>query len=225
MQRTILISLITVLTLESCTTTQDQSEAKEVVEFNQELANELTLMAEVDQTAAWIPEGKFKEYSQEEWQAYKDSVFTTNKNRAEQIFNEYGFPGFDLVGEKGSFNFWLIVQHCDFDPDFQQKVLASMKIEISRDNANKRNFAYLTDRVNKNLDKKIVYGTQVTYNKFGQAIPQPLEDSVNVDKRRAEVGLEPLVDYLNRMTESHWEMNKENMLNRGITEPKLYETD
>ncbi|MEP2023426.1 MAG: DUF6624 domain-containing protein [Reichenbachiella sp.] len=222
MQRIILLSIIALFG--SCTKNQDQNKEKAIVEFNQELANELAQMVEVDQTAAWIPEGRFKEYSREEWQAYKDSVFTTNKKRAEEMFNEHGYPGFDLVGEQGSFDFWLIVQHCDFDPEFQKQVLLAMETQISKENANKRNFAYLTDRVNKNMGKKLIYGTQVTYNRFGQAIPQSLEDSANVDVRRADVGLEPLVDYLNRMTESHWEMNKENMINRGITEPKLHET-
>lgn len=51
----------------------------------------------------------------------------------------------------------------------------------------------------------------------------PLEDSLNVNKWRAEVGLEPLEEYLNGLTICHFEMNKRNMLNRGITEPKLYE--
>jgi len=35
---------------------------------------------------------------------------------------QYGFPGYDLVGQKGSNSFWLIVQHCDKDVDFQEQV-------------------------------------------------------------------------------------------------------
>ena len=37
-------------------------------------------------------------------------------------------------------------------------------------------------------------------------------------------GINLIEDYLNHMTQSHFEMNKENMLKRGITEPKLYES-
>ncbi|MFK7953534.1 MAG: DUF6624 domain-containing protein [Ekhidna sp.] len=192
------------------------------VVFNQQLADELAEMAEVDQTAAWIPSGKFKEYSPEKWASYKDSVFQSNKVRAEQIFNTYGYPGFNLVGENGSNNYWLIVQHCDFDPAFQERVLIGMEEEVRKGNADKRSYAYLVDRVRVNFGEKIVYGTQVTYNRFGQAIPKNLEDSANVDARRAEVELEPLVNYLNGMTENHFEMNKENFLSKGRTEPMLY---
>ncbi|MGY5848498.1 hypothetical protein ACW6QP_13900 [Salegentibacter sp. HM20] len=43
--------------------------------FNQELANELRRIAEIDQIAAYIPQGEYKQLSQEEWAAFKDSVF------------------------------------------------------------------------------------------------------------------------------------------------------
>jgi len=214
-----------IILLQACASKGQQNEKSVKNELDFDLRNEIAQMAEVDQTAAWIPQGEFKNYSQEEWRAYKDSVFTSNKKRAEEIFNEHGFPGFDLVGEQGSHDFWLIVQHCDFDPEFQMKVLTDMKLKMENNQADKSNYAYLIDRVNKNLGEKIIYGTQVTYNKMGQAVSRPLIDSANVDIRRAEVGLEPLVEYLNRMTQSHWEMNKENMLKRGITEPMLYSSE
>lgn len=65
----------------------------------------------------------------------------------------------------------------------------------------------------------------MTYNSLGQAYPKDLADSLNVNKRRAEVGLEPIEEYLNRMTQMHFEMNKEYLKNRGITKPVLYKTN
>jgi len=202
---------------------KNPNQEKNEVKFNQELANELFKRAELDQTAAWIPEGKFKEYTQEEWKAYKDSVFTTNKFFLEEVLNKYGYPGFDLVGKEGEKNYWVMAQHCDFDPTFQERVLEKLKQQVKIGNADGRNFGLLTDRVNLNSGKKQIFGTQVTYiRETGQAIPKPLKDSLSVNERRASVGLEPIEEYLNRMTESHFQMNKENMLNRGITEPKFY---
>nr|WP_317129026.1 DUF6624 domain-containing protein [Mangrovivirga cuniculi] len=139
------------------------------------------------------------------------------------MLDQYGYPGINLVGKEGSSNYWLIVQHCDFDPDFQKRVLKMMKKEIEKDNADGRNYAYLTDRVRKNTGKKLLYGTQVVYNSKGQAVSRPLEDSANVNIRRSEVGLQPLEAYLNQMTKLHFEVNKELMLKKGITEPILYE--
>lgn len=221
MLRIILIPLIASLIFQACSQKRQTTEER-VIQFDQGLADELKQMAEVDQTAAWMRKGKFKDYSLDEWRAYKDSVFRTNKKRAEEIFDKYGYPGFTLVGERGSHDFWLIVQHCDFDPDFQINVLKDMKTEMENGNASKRSYAYLIDRVHKNLGKRIIYGTQVTYNEYGQAISRPLEDSANVNVRRAEMGLVPLEAYLNELTVGHFEMNKANLLNKGITEPKLY---
>ena len=48
---------------------------------------------------------------------------------------------------------------------------------------------------------------------------------INVNKRRKEIGLEPLEEYLNYMTEMNFEMNKEFYAKKGVTEPKLYKTE
>jgi len=194
------------------------------IEFNQGLVDELKTMTEIDQVAAYIPQGKYKQWAQGRWENFKDSVFTTHKVRLEKIFDEFGFPGYNLVGKEGSNNFWLMVQHSDKDIDFQSRVLEKLKIEVENNNADGSNYGLLTDRVKINKGEKQIYGTQVTYNAQGQAYPKPLLDSLNVNKRRAEVGLDPLEQYLNMMTLMHFEMNKDNLKARGINEPRLYKT-
>ena len=95
------------------------------VEFNQELVDELSKMTVIDQLAASnaFPPKNYSYLTQKEWVSFKDSVFTTNQKRTGEIFNEYGFPGYDLAGKGGSFDFWLITQHSDHNPEFQQNVL------------------------------------------------------------------------------------------------------
>lgn len=200
----------------------------EEIHFNEELSGELIKMAEIDQMAAWnaFPPEEYKHLTQDEWEIKKDSIYKNHKLRLEEILKIYGYPGFDLVGKEGEKNYWLMVQHSDFDPDFQRQVLELLEKQVEAGNADSRNFGLLTDRVRLNSGEKQVYGTQVTYVKeTGQAIPKPLEDSLNVNKRRRTVGLETIEEYLNMMTEMHFEMNKENMLKRGITEPQLYKTE
>jgi hypothetical protein len=81
-----------------------------------------------------------------------------------------------------------------------------MKKEVKTKKADPKNFAYLTDRVNLNSDKPQIYGTQVTYQDR-TAIPKELAKPRAVNKRRKEVGLEPIEDYLKMMTEMHRQMN------------------
>jgi len=214
------------LFLIACNQTSREKQGPEnEVEFNQELANELNRMAEIDQIAAYIPQGKYKELSKIEWNEFKDSVYTTHEKRLQKIFKEYGFIGFDLAGKEGSSNFWVMVQHSDHNPKFQNEVLKKMKIEIDKMNADPTNYGLLVDRVKLNTGQAQVYGTQIDYNNnLAQAYPKNLADSINVNKRRKSIGLEPIETYLNKMSEMHFRMNKELFLEKGITEPKLYKT-
>ncbi|WP_040279460.1 DUF6624 domain-containing protein [Psychroserpens damuponensis] len=224
MNKTLNLICIVLIMLSCKDTPKDTGLIKKEVVFNQALADELSKMAELDQVAAYIPQGKHKELSENSWNTFKDSVFTTHEKRLQEIFNTHGFTGYDLVGKEGATNFWLMVQHSDHNPEFQTKVLKQMKIEIENNNADPSDYGLLVDRVLLNTGKAQVYGTQVTYNmNTGQAYPKPLSDSINVNERRKSIHLEPLEAYLNTMTEMHFEMNKDYYLkDKGILEPKLY---
>jgi len=216
------ISVCTLL-LMSCNDKAPKTDSNQPVQFNQELVDELARMAEVDQIAVFIPRGKYKDYTEEEWKSFKDSVLTTHQKRLKEMFDQHGFIGFDLAGKEGSHNFWLMVQHSDHAPEFQKEILKAMETEVAKGNAKATNFAFLTDRVRKNAGQKQVYGTQVTYNMdIGQAYPRPVEDSLNINVRRKAIGLEPIEDYLNQLTEMHYEMNKQRYQSMGITEPQIY---
>jgi hypothetical protein len=191
--------------------------------INQPLADSLSSMVKVDQIAANIPSGKYKELPAEDWQYYKDSVFGTHQLILDSIFKRHGYPGYNQVGKEGSQHFWLMVQHCDKHPEFQEKILAAMKEEVKKGNADPKNYAYLIDRVMLNTHRKQVYGTQVTYNTDScQALPRPLQDSSTVNVRRHEMGLGNIEVYLNDMGTMHFEMNKAMYVQKGITKPKLY---
>lgn len=172
-------------------------------EFNQTLANELKSMAEIDQLAAsnFVPPTNFSHLSLEEWESFQDSVYTSHQLRLKEIFRKHGYVGFDLAGEDGSRNFWLMVQHSDQHPQFQKEVLRKMKIEVDRKNADSKTYGLLVDRVKINTGQPQIYGTQVDYTMDPcQAFPKKLVDSVNVNERRKEIGLQPIEEYLNMMT-------------------------
>jgi hypothetical protein len=57
------------------------------------------------------------------------------------IFSQYGFPDYDIVGRDGSNNFWILVQHQDDHPDFQECVLEMMKIAVDNGKASAANYA------------------------------------------------------------------------------------
>ncbi len=189
------------------------------VEFNEALADELSKMYFNDQLVAAnaYPPEDYSHLTKEEWNSFEDSVYSAHQNRAKEILNEYGFVGFDLAGEKGSSDFWIITQHSDHNPEFQLEVLEQMKIQVDKGNADSRNYGLLVDRVKLNTGEAQIYGTQVHYNmEICQAFPRKLADSINVNERRKKIGLEPLEVYLNNMTKMHFEMNREYYSKKGI---------
>lgn len=191
----------------------------------QQLQTQLQEMVVIDQVAAKVRTGKYKDYTDERWKSFQDSVFQTNQKTIEGYFSRYGYLGYKEVGKESSNHFWLLVQHADHDPTFQKEVLRAMKKEVKKKNANPENYAYLFDRVQVNAGKKQLFGTQVEYlvKTTGRAIPKyGLIDSAHVDRLRKEHNLNPLKDYLNQMTQLHFQMNKAAYLEKGITEPDLY---
>lgn len=116
-----------------------------------------------------------------------------NRTEAKKIFNQSGFPSISMVGEHVSNAFFLLVQHADDDLKFQKEVLKSMDVLIKKKDLNPQNYAYLYDRIKVAETGKQYYGTQ--FIESGRLYP--IVDSVNVDKRRAEVGLGSLAEYKN----------------------------
>ena len=186
------------------------------------LSKKLIQMAEIDQQIMQSPPKNIKSGS-EQHMALIDSMATVNYKEAKRIFEKYGFPGFDLVGETGSKSFWLIVQHCDKWPDFQKQVLKKMRAQVERKNAQSTYYAYLVDRIKIRAGKKQLYGTQVSYRtNLCQAFVQGVEDIGNLNKRRKLVGLESIEEYLNRVSKNHFLRNEESFRKKGITGPTLY---
>jgi hypothetical protein len=117
-----------------------------------------------------------------------------NTDRLGQIVEKHGWPSNSLVGKDGSHAAWLLVQHADANTKFQRKCLDLMS-KLPKDEVSQTDLAYLTDRVLLAEGKKQIYGTQFTFSD-GKWQPRPLDEPDNVDKRRAEVGLKSLADYV-----------------------------
>jgi len=189
------------------------------------LIEELAEMAKVDQEVQMNFLQRLNDVPEEILAQKRDSVFQANGERCKEIFRSVGFPGIDSVGEEGAQNFWLLVQHSDYDPSFQKKVLEAMKKQVDRKNASSEDYAYLYDRVRVNAGEKQWYGTQLMHAENMWAIPKPLGDSLSVNERRKAIGLESIEAYLNGYMEMHFEMNAAYYESIGAKEAFAYELE
>jgi len=184
--------------------------APALAQTNPALSRTLDSLAAADQRPMQaMMQGALADSTRNRLIAEEQANYVRHQPILEAMIRQHGFPGYAMVGEKSSDNFWLVVQHADAHPDFQQRVLALMLPEVKRHNASPKSYAYLTDRVALNTGKPQEYGTQVEYtgSGIGEPVPRTLRDPKNVNSRRAAIGLEPLEKYLALLSQLHQQMN------------------
>lgn len=127
----------------------------------------------------------------------KDSI---NLIKIQKILDEKGWLGSNVIGNQGNSTLFLVIQHSPLE--VQEKYLPLMREAEKKGNANSNSLALLEDRVALRKGGKQIYGSQIGRDQeTGEYFVSPLEDPENVDKRRAEVGLGPIADYI-----SNWNM-------------------
>jgi len=169
------------------------------------LHKELLAMGDIDQKIQLDP--KVNPFG-ENFEAKKTLVFVQNANRLREIIRIQGFPTAAKVGKDGMQVVFLIVQHADFAPEFQERCLPTFQAMAKRQEIPKSTVAYLTDRVLVNSGKLQRYGTQLAYDKDAKPYPKPVEKPEELDKRRAEMGLQTEKAYLDGVIEFQKQMRE-----------------
>ena len=106
-----------------------------------------------------------------------------------------------MVGKNASQAAWIIVQHADYDKEFQYRMLNIMHPLALEGKIDPANYAYLYDRTH----RPQLYGTQgkCVGTDF---IPFPIHDIENIDSRRREMKM--------TTAQAYWEMASERMCGR-----------
>ncbi len=185
--------------LEGVKANKDKAE----VNLNKPLAHKLDSILKEDQEGRMKIDGIQQKYgwdSKEMKALWKEINFKDSLNLIEitNILDEHGWLGADVVGQEGSSALFLVIQHSGLK--VQEKYLPMMREAVKNGKAHGSSLALLEDRVALRQGKKQIYGSQISMNLVTKAYyVDLLEDPDNVDKRRAEVGLQPLAEYV-----KHW---------------------
>ena len=138
--------------------------------------------------------GKDSEESKLLWEK-QASLDSLNLIKVEKFLTEHGWLGAEKIGWKSNAALFFVIQHADIDT--QKKYLPLMKEATSKGNARADYLALLEDRIAIRLGKKQIYGSQIGHNsKTGEFYVLPLKDPDNVNKRRFQVGLNSMEDYV-----------------------------
>jgi hypothetical protein len=118
--------------------------------------------------------------------------------RMKEIVKRYGWPGQALVSRDGEAAAFLLVQHSP-DFTFQQAMLPLVHRSYEAGKISAWDYSLLVDRVLVRGGKRQRYGNSVNHWDGKEPVLDPIEDEVNVDQRRAKIGLPPLREYLEGM--------------------------
>lgn len=193
--------------------------------YNEALAKELEAMLEKDskhrrEVIALIDElGNDDPKVRTKWDEINE-VDSLHTIRVNEILDEHGWLGADVVGSKGNVALFLIIQHAKLD--VQVRRLPMIRQAVKDGKARSENLALLEDRVATKTGKKQIYGSQLWNDKeTGELYVLPMIAPEKVNERRASVGLGTIEEYiaywnLKWDVEAHkkrvaaWEASKEN---------------
>ncbi len=116
-----------------------------------------------------------------------------NRKIVISIIDAYGWLSESETSLKANTSLFLVIQHADVET--QIKYLPVLKKAIKEGNAQKEHYAYLVDRVNMKKGKYQIYGTQIGGDYKGNLCIWPIEDELNVNKRRKLLGLNSIEEY------------------------------
>jgi hypothetical protein len=161
--------------------------------YDEALAKELELIERDDQMLRQkSEEGLSNEDQLKLWQ-HIEALDSLNQIKIAQIIAKHGYPGKSKVGAQASTAF-LVIQHADLA--FQEKYFPLLEEAVNKNELDKGSFALLVDRIRVRKGQKQLYGSQLS-DKNGDGLFEfdPIEDEVNVNERRKQMGLGTIEEY------------------------------
>jgi hypothetical protein len=128
-----------------------------------------------------------------------ETLSKTHVTTLRRILETHEWIKIPVFGADADHNAWLLVQHADHDIEFQKAVLNRLARIYPLGETKACHYAYLYDRIAQNTGLPQKYGTQSSFiNNIW--VLHPLQDATQVNTYRAEVGLEPLHEYIAETT-------------------------
>lgn len=125
-----------------------------------------------------------------------EALHIKNAETLDKIIEKIGYPTIEKVGEEANEAAWLVIQHSIGKPEFMKKCAAFLEKAVAENQANPKQFAYLSDRIAVFEDRPQLYGTQFDWDENDEMNPKLFDDLEKVNERRKSVGLNSLQEQI-----------------------------
>ena len=147
-----------------------------------------------------------KEYKEQQLIYEKNHIINEKKIRT--ILDNYGWPTKEMIGEQGNWTICNVIQHSD--NEIRIKYLPMMRQAVKDKKLEPRFLVRAEDRIATERGDLQIYGGQMKYYPETKSFNVwPVYDPVNIDKRRAEIGLEPISEFLKNRFDFEWNLEEQ----------------
>lgn len=131
-----------------------------------------------------------------------------NIKKVKKILDKYDWPESTLIGEHGNRTICNVLQHAD--QKTREHYIPKMKQAVLDNKLEPRYLVRAQDRIATDKGELQIYGGQMKYYPETKSFNVwPVLDPKNIDKRRAEIGLEPIAEFLKNRFDFEWNLKEQ----------------
>ena len=220
--RKIILILLTVIIYSSCNNEVNKSTEKI---SNEEITVLLDSINIKEQSPIRKRDSLIKIYGAESKEAeYYQKIYRKNHIENEivvlNLIDSYGWPSYKDIGKQGSRTICNVLQHSSVE--VRQKYLSIMERAVIDGKLEARYLVRAEDRLATDRNELQIYGGQMKYYPESKTFNVwPVFDPVNIDKRRAKIGLGPISEYLKDRFDFEWKLEEQIKRTKAFEENKV----
>lgn len=191
----------------------NKDKSKKSVQKTENLIAVLDTIWQKEQTPIRLRDSLIKIYGAESKEAdvyqkeYRKN-HVLNIKKIKEILDKYDWPELTLIGEQGNRTICNVLQHAD--QKTREYYIPKMKKAVLDKKLEPRYLVRAEDRIATDKGQLQIYGGQMKYYPVTKSYNVwPVFDPVNIDKRRAEIGLEPIAEFLKNRFDFDWNLDEQ----------------
>lgn len=131
-----------------------------------------------------------------------------NIQKIRNLLDTHGWPDTTLIDTQGNHTICNVLQHSD--QETREHYIPMMKQAVLDKKLEARFLVRAQDRLATDKGELQIYGGQMKYYPETKSFNVwPVYDPANIDKRRAEIGLEPIAEFLKNRFDFEWDLEEQ----------------
>ena len=208
-----IILVFTLFLTMACSNRNKLKESPTPVEVNKNFIAVLDTIWQTEQTPIRLRDSLMRIYGDtskqyKEQQEIYEKNHVINEKIVLDILDENGWPTKEMIGEQGNWTISNVLQHSDIE--IRLKYLPMMRQAVKEKKLEPRFLVRAEDRIATDSGDLQIYGGQMKFYPETKTFNVwPVYDPVNIDKRRAEIGLDGIAEFLKNRFDFEWNLEEQ----------------